>query len=307
VTLRNAHDEVVAVVPQTVGFRRVVIDGTQLLVNGRAIKLRGVNRHEHHPDLGRAVPRASMLEDVLLMKRHNINTVRTSHYPPHPHFLDLCDTYGLYVIDEADLECHGLLYAQPPSFLNADPAWCSAFVDRMERMVERDKNHACVIMWSLGNESGFGSNHEAMAAWVREHHPGFLIHYEGDRYGKVSDVISQMYTFLPDVIAFGQGQSSLGTLSMVAASAGFFTNAGVVGLYALVAQSFPTSLRATATGFVIGVGRGGSAMAPALAGLLFAAGFGLPIVATLMALGSVIGAIALFSLRAGRALQDQGV
>ena len=157
VTLRNAHDEVVAVVPQTVGFRRVVIDGTQLLVNGRAIKLRGVNRHEHHPDLGRAVPRASMLEDVLLMKRHNINTVRTSHYPPHPHFLDLCDTYGLYVIDEADLECHGLRYAQPPFFLNDDPAWRSAFVDRMERMVERDKNHACVIMWSLGNESGFGA------------------------------------------------------------------------------------------------------------------------------------------------------
>jgi len=148
---------------------------------------------------------------VLLMKRHNINTVRTSHYPPHPHFLDLCDTYGLYAIDEADLECHGLRYAQQPFFLNDDPAWRAAFVDRMERMVERDKNHTCVIMWSLGNESGFGSNHEAMAAWVREHHPGFLIHYEGDRYGKVSDVISQMYTFLPDVIGFGQGEDAVGT------------------------------------------------------------------------------------------------
>lgn len=211
VTLYNARNEVVAVVPQRVGFRRVVIDGTQLLVNGTAIKLRGVNRHEHHPDLGRAVPRASMLEDVRLMKQHNINTVRTSHYPPHPHFLDLCDTYGLYVIDEADLECHGLGYAEQPFFLNADPAWRAAFVDRMERMVERDKNHACVIMWSLGNESGFGSNHEAMAAWVREHHPGFLIHYEGDRFGKVSDVISQMYTHLVDVIGFGQGEAAVGT------------------------------------------------------------------------------------------------
>jgi beta-galactosidase/evolved beta-galactosidase subunit alpha len=210
VTLRNARDEVVEVVPQTVGFRSVALNGTQLLVNGRAIKLRGVNRHEHHPDLGRAVPRATMLEDVLLMKRHNINTVRTSHYPPHPHFLDLCDTYGLYVIDEADLECHGLGYAQQPFFLNDDPEWRAAFIDRTERMVERDKNHACVIMWSLGNESGFGSNHEAMAAWVRKHHPGFLIHYEGDRLGKVSDVISQMYTSVPDVIAYGQGEGAVG-------------------------------------------------------------------------------------------------
>ena len=125
-TLRDARDEVVAVVPQRVGFRRVEIDGTQLLVNGTAIKLRGVNRHEHHPDLGRAVPRETMLEDVLLMKQHNINTVRTSHYPPHPHFLDLCDTYGLYVIDEADLECHGLGYAQQPFFLNDDPDWRAA-------------------------------------------------------------------------------------------------------------------------------------------------------------------------------------
>ena len=150
-----------------------------------------------------------MLADVLLMKQHNINTVRTSHYPPHPHFLDLCDTYGLYVIDEADLECHGLLYAQPPFFLSDDPEWRAAYVDRMQRMVERDKNHPCVIMWSLGNESGFGSNHEAMAAWCREHDPSRPIHYEGDQHGKVSDVISQMYTAVPGVIAFGEGQADL--------------------------------------------------------------------------------------------------
>lgn len=210
VTLRDARGEVVAVVPQQVGFRRFEIGGAQLLVNGRAIKLRGVNRHEHHPDMGRALTREVMLEDVLLMKGHNINTVRTSHYPPHPHFLELCDAYGLYVIDEADLECHGLGGARQPFFLSGDPAWRAAYVDRMERMVERDKNHACVVLWSLGNESGFGSNHEAMAAWVRAHHPGFLIHYEGDRYGKVGDVISQMYTSVPDVIAFGQGEGPVG-------------------------------------------------------------------------------------------------
>ena len=117
---------------------------------------------------GRAVPRETMLEDVQLMKRYNINTVRASHYPPHPYFLDLCDTYGLYLIDEADLECHGLRYAGQPFFLSDDPEWRAAYIDRVERLVERDKNHACVIMWSLGNESGFGSNHEAMAAWLRE-------------------------------------------------------------------------------------------------------------------------------------------
>jgi beta-galactosidase/beta-glucuronidase len=208
--LRNEQGEVVWVVPQRVGFRRVEIRGPQLLINGVALKLRGVNRHEHHPDLGRAVPRETMLADVLLMKRHNINTVRTSHYPPHPHFLDLCDACGLYVIDEADLECHGLRYAQPPFFLSDDPGWRDAYVDRMERMVERDKNHPCVIMWSLGNESGFGSNHEAMAAWGRAHDAGRPIHYEGDSHGKVSDVISQMYTAVPEVIAMGQGAGDVG-------------------------------------------------------------------------------------------------
>ncbi len=211
-TLRDAAG-IVTVVPQKVGFRRVEVKDARLLVNGTAVKLRGVNRHEHHPDYGRALPYATMREDVLLMKRHNINTVRTSHYPPHPHFLDLCDTYGLYVIDEADLECHGLRHVERPFFLSDAPDWRDAYVDRMERMVERDKNHACIILWSLGNESGFGANHEAMAAWVRQRYPRFLIHYEGDRFGKVSDVISQMYTAVPDVIAFGQGGGAVGRVT----------------------------------------------------------------------------------------------
>lgn len=205
-TLRDQQGGIVAVTPQKIGFRRVTIQNAQFLVNGRAIKLRGVNRHEFHPELGRAISRATMLEDVLLMKRYNINTVRTSHYPPHPHFLDLCDTYGLYVIDEADLECHGMMFVDPPFSLSDDPEWRAAYLDRVERLVERDKNHPCVILWSLGNESGFGANHEAMAAWIRRHYPGFLIHYEQDRQAKVSDVVSQMYTSHAKVIEFGQGK-----------------------------------------------------------------------------------------------------
>lgn len=204
-TLRDAVGATVCVVPQKVGFRRVEVQGPRLLVNGAAIKLRGVNRHEHDPELGRALTREVMLTDVLLMKQHNINTVRTSHYPPHPYFLDLCDEYGLYVVDEADLECHGLLYAEQPFFLSAAPDWCDAYVDRMQRMVERDKNHPSVIMWSLGNESGFGANHAAMADWCRRFDPSRPIHYEGDRHGEVSDVISQMYTPLHLVAAFGDG------------------------------------------------------------------------------------------------------
>lgn len=209
-TLRDAGGAVIAASTHRVGFRRFEVDGPRLRVNGVAVKLRGVNRHEHHPDLGRALPRATMLQDVLLMKQHNINTVRTSHYPPHPYFLDLCDEYGLYVIDEADLECHGLFFAQQPFFLSDDPAWQPAYVERMARMVERDKNHASILLWSLGNESGFGANHEAMAAWVRARYPHFLIHYEGDRHGKVSDVISQMYTALPEVIGYGEGAGDVG-------------------------------------------------------------------------------------------------
>ncbi len=209
-TLRDEQGRVIEAVPQKVGFRRVELRDGRMLINGKAIKLRGVNRHEHHPDLGRTVPQKAMLQDVLLMKRHNINTVRTSHYPPHPDFLDLCDEYGLYVIDEADLECHGLGYAAKPFFLSSDPEWEAAYVDRVARMVERDRNHPSIIMWSLGNESGFGTNHEAMAAWCRENDPSRLIHYEGDRHGKVADVISQMYTGLDQVIAFGQGEGDIG-------------------------------------------------------------------------------------------------
>ena len=167
---------------------------------------KGVNRHEHHPDFGRAVPYESMVRDVELMKRHNVNAVRTSHYPDDPRFYDLCDRYGLYVIDEADVECHGMASAGDWNRLSGDPAWESAYVDRAARMVERDKNHPCIVLWSLGNESGFGVNHEAMARDIRGRDPTRPIHYEGDKQAKAADVISQMYTPVDRVIAAGAGK-----------------------------------------------------------------------------------------------------
>src|SRR3954452_9131577 len=150
-----------------IGFRRVVIEDGLLQVNGHRVQLHGVNRHEFDPAAGRTVGEELMRRDLELMKAHNVNAVRTSHYPPHPRFLELCDEYGLYVIDECDLETHGFeplgWRANPAD----DPAWRNALVDRMQRMVERDKNHPSVILWSLGNESGAGSGLAAMADWTR--------------------------------------------------------------------------------------------------------------------------------------------
>jgi beta-galactosidase/beta-glucuronidase len=149
-----------------VGFRKIEIHDQQLWVNGVSIKIQGVNRHEFDPDRGHAVSLESMVEDIILMKRHNINTVRTSHYTNDPRWLDLCDRYGLYVIDETDIECHGFSMFGVSDQLASDPQWRDAFVERGVRMVERDKNHPSVIFWSLGNESGYGPNHDAMAEWI---------------------------------------------------------------------------------------------------------------------------------------------
>jgi len=187
-----------------IGFRTVAVRDGLLTVNGRRVLFRGVNRHEFHPDRGRAVGEDVMLADVLLMKRHNLNAVRTSHYPPHPRFLELCDTYGLYVVDECDLETHGF---EPIGWRGNpadDPRWRDALVDRMRRMVERDKNRPSVIMWSLGNESGTGANLAAMAAWARERDPSRPLHYEGDRSCADVDVYSRMYPTHAEVDRIGR-------------------------------------------------------------------------------------------------------
>ncbi|USQ86184.1 DUF4981 domain-containing protein [Streptomyces phaeoluteigriseus] len=180
-------------VPLRIGFRTVSVENGLLLVNGRRILLRGVNRHEWDPDTGRTLSLATMLHDIRMMKQHNINAVRTSHYPPDSAFLELCDEYGLWVVDECDLETHGFFLTGWRDNPSDDPRWREAYLDRMSRMVERDKNRPSVIMWSLGNESGTGQNLRAMADWTHTRDPGRPVHYEGDWDSGYVDVYSRMY------------------------------------------------------------------------------------------------------------------
>ena len=207
VTLKDGAGRVVESTSTRVGFRRVEVRDRELLVNGRAVMIRGVNRHEHHETRGKAVPRETMLADVLLMKRFNINAVRCSHYPDDPYWYELCDEYGLYVWDEADIEAHAY-YDQ----LCRHPRFAAAFLDRGMRMVLRDKNHPCVVVWSLGNESGYGENHDALAGWIRRFDPSRPLHYEGAMHGELtqgirdwtggrhaSDIVCPMYPALDDV------------------------------------------------------------------------------------------------------------
>ncbi len=207
-------DGATEVVRVLVGFRQIEVKEQQLLINGRSVKLRGVNRHDTHPDLGHTVPLEMMVRDIVQMKRHNINTVRTSHYPNDPRWYDLCDRYGLYVVDEADLETHGFCFTGDLNELSNHPDWKDAYLDRAIRMVERDKNHPSIIFWSLGNESGYGDNHAAMAAWIHANDPTRLVHYEGatgwgkpedlERVRTVVDVVSEMYTAVDRLIEHAQ-------------------------------------------------------------------------------------------------------
>jgi beta-galactosidase len=190
------------------GFRRVEVREGVFCVNGQAVKLKGVNRHDSHPTLGQTIPLNHMIQDLKLMKQHNINTIRTSHYPNDPRFLTLCDQYGFYVVDEADLECHGMGAADAWHQLSSDPAWHDAYLERAVRMVERDKNHASIVMWSLGNESGYGPNHVAMAAWIKSRDTSRLVHYEGfvhnegEAHGEYLDMDSRMYSSVQETESF---------------------------------------------------------------------------------------------------------
>lgn len=204
IVLKTTTGEISQVISHRVGFRKVELKNGNLLVNGVPVMFKGVNRHDHHPDLGRAVPLEAMREDLFLMKQHNINAVRASHYPNDPRFYDLCDEYGLYVIDEADLECHGFDQTEQFNQLSDSPEWKAAYLDRVEKVVHRDKNHPSIIMWSLGNESSYGANHAKMYEWTRKADPTRLVHYEGDREAETADVYSSMYTAIENLKELGK-------------------------------------------------------------------------------------------------------
>lgn len=189
------------------GFRTVEIKGDQFLVNGRRVVFHGVNRHETHPDRGRVFDEDFARADLALMKQFNVNAIRTSHYPPHPRLLDIADEMGFWVILECDLETHGFERHGWVGNPSDDPAWREAYVDRMERTVERDKNHPSIIMWSLGNESGTGANLAAMSAWAHARDAGRPVHYEGDYTGAYTDVYSRMYSSVPETEAIGRDDS----------------------------------------------------------------------------------------------------
>lgn len=209
--LVDPNGDTVEVVTQRIGFRRVEVCDGLVTVNGKPITFMGVNRHDHHPDRGKAVTVEDMRDDIVQMKRANINAVRTSHYPNDHRFYDLCDEYGLYVVDEANVESHAF-----NTSLCHDPLYRMTWLERTARMVERDRNHACIVMWSLGNESGFGEIHRACAALVRSLDPTRLLHYEGAVFHAgwpsggldVTDVVCPMYAPVEAIEQYAQTNPS---------------------------------------------------------------------------------------------------
>ena len=195
ITLKNEAGKVLEVIPSTVGFRKVEIKDGNLLVNGKRVLIKGVNRHEHDPDLGQVVTHERMLQDIRVMKQHNINTVRNSHYPNVPAWYALCDEYGLYVIDEANIESHGMGYGEES--LAKQPEWAAAHMNRTVRMLERNKNHPSIIIWSLGNEGGDGPNFEATSAWIKQRDASRPVHYEQAKELPHTDIVCPMYAY-PD-------------------------------------------------------------------------------------------------------------
>ncbi|HSL73902.1 MAG TPA: glycoside hydrolase family 2 TIM barrel-domain containing protein [Ilumatobacteraceae bacterium] len=198
---------VVDVQEQLIGFRSVEVRDRQLLVNGQPVWIFGVNRHDHHPTRGKAVTVDDMRADLLAMRRHNITAVRCAHYPNDPRFLDLCDEIGMYVVDEANIESHAY-----NTSLCHDARYRSTWLARGSRMVERDRNHPSVIVWSLGNEAGYGANHDALAGWIRRADPSRPLHYEGAVFHRgwvdgglaASDLVCPMYPTIDAIEAYGR-------------------------------------------------------------------------------------------------------
>ena len=191
VQLHTADGTLIEAEACDVGFRQVCIENGLLLLNGKPLLIRGTNRHEHHPVNGQVMDEATMVQDILLMKQNNFNAVRCSHYPNHPLWYTLCDRYGLYVVDEANIETHGMV---PMNRLSDDPTWLPAMSQRVTRMVQRDRNHPSIIIWSLGNESGHGANHDALYRWLKSEDPSRPVQYEGGGADTVAtDIICPMY------------------------------------------------------------------------------------------------------------------
>lgn len=191
VQLRTADGALIEAEACDVGFRQVCIENGLLLLNGKPLLIRGTNRHEHHPINGQVMDEATMVQDIILMKQNNFNAVRCSHYPNHPLWYTLCDRYGLYVVDEANIETHGMV---PMNRLTDDPAWLPAMSQRVTRMVQRDRNHPSIIIWSLGNESGHGVNHDALYHWIKSEDPSRPVQYEGGGANTAAtDIICPMY------------------------------------------------------------------------------------------------------------------
>ncbi len=216
VELLNPSGSVAEATAQLVGCRHVEIRDRQLLVNGQPIWIFGVNRHDHHPDRGKAVTVDDLRADLVAMRAHNITAVRTSHYPNRHEFYDLCDELGMYVIDEANIESHAY-----NTSLCDDERYRQAWVERGARMVQRDRNHPCVIAWSLGNESGYGANHDALAGWIRRADPSRPLHYEGAIFHEswvdggltATDIVCPMYAPIDAIRQYGE--SGVGTRPLI--------------------------------------------------------------------------------------------
>jgi beta-galactosidase len=203
IALKDKDGKLLHTVSANVGFREVEIKGGQLLVNGQPIQIKGVNRHEHDPDTGHYISHESMEKDILIMKKFNINTVRTSHYPNDPYWYDLCDRYGIYLIDEANIESHGMGY-KPDNTLANRPEWHEAHLDRIRRMVERDKNHPSIIIWSMGNEAGDGTAFEAASNWIHHRDPSRPVHYERAGQRDHTDIVCPMYSRIEHIVHYAK-------------------------------------------------------------------------------------------------------
>ncbi len=200
---QKVGDEIEEVVCEKIGFRSIEITNAQLLLNGKAITIRGVDRHETHPLSGHVISKETMLQDIRLMKQNNINAVRSSHYPNHPHWYDLCDQFGLYVVDEANIESHPLANSEATQIGN-EMSWLPAHLDRTQRMFHRDKNHPSIIIWSLGNEAGHGKVFESTYQWLKENDDTRPVQYEPAELEFYTDIYCPMYPPIEKLVKYAQ-------------------------------------------------------------------------------------------------------